>query len=345
MRKAQRDAAAELAGLFVVNLDSVYYDENFNLNTANIPDGLHYNSQGQVRVGNAFASAYQTFYPISGCGEGPSGICPTSENLALNQPATQSSTYGNGLASLAVDGNTVGSSPWTADLQHTTTEAQPWWQVDLGAVSTIEEVKIYNRSDCCAGRLNNFYILLSDDPFDPSKGLDSLLTDTAVRSINFSGAAGLLESINIAGTGRYVRIQHTRTTQLHLAEVEVWGCGATGQGTRFSAAQEENTESVASPMLSLYPNPTRRFTNIEIEHLAQGTQIQYGLFTLTGQRVWSKEGGPHREDRCAGTGQGGVPPQGSGGRMVRGEATDSELKMVNEKWRMNCRGRSISPCV
>ena len=291
VRKAQRDAAAEVSGLFVVNLDSVYYDENFNLNTVNIPDGLHYNSQGQVKVGNAFASAYQTFYPLAGCGEGPSGICPTSENLALNQPASQSSTYGNGLASLAVDGNTVGSSPWTADLQHTTTEAQPWWQVDLGAVSTIEEVKIYNRSDCCAGRLNNFYILLSDDPFDPSKGLDSLLTDPAVRSINFSGAAGLLESINIAGTGRYVRIQHTRETQLHLAEVEVWGCGATGQGTRFFSAQEEDPGQVDFPSLSIFPNPTRRSTTIHVKNLKETDNLSYGLYNMTGQKVWSKEGG------------------------------------------------------
>ncbi|MDT0541112.1 hypothetical protein, partial [Croceitalea sp. P059] len=47
------------------------------------------------------------------------GSCTSTENLALNGTASQSSTYGFGYASYAIDDNTNGTSPWSADLQHT----------------------------------------------------------------------------------------------------------------------------------------------------------------------------------------------------------------------------------
>ena len=72
--------------------------------------------------------------------EVPAGTCSNPENLALGETASQSSTYGIGEASYAVDGNTSGTSPWTADLQHTRNESQPWWEVDLGQLSEIETV-------------------------------------------------------------------------------------------------------------------------------------------------------------------------------------------------------------
>ncbi|MEM6633671.1 MAG: discoidin domain-containing protein, partial [Bacteroidota bacterium] len=98
-------------------------------------------------------------------GEDPcngSSACETPQNLALGRTARQSSTYGNGVAALAVDGNLIGTSPWSADLQHTNNESQPWWEVDLAARSKIDSIRIYNRSDCCEERLKDFYVLVSD---------------------------------------------------------------------------------------------------------------------------------------------------------------------------------------
>ncbi|MEM6632597.1 MAG: PA14 domain-containing protein, partial [Bacteroidota bacterium] len=96
---------------------------------------------------------------IEGCAE---EACETPQNLALGRTARQSSTYGNGVAALAVDGNLIGTSPWSADLQHTNNESQPWWEVDLAARSKIDSIRIYNRSDCCEERLKDFYVLVSD---------------------------------------------------------------------------------------------------------------------------------------------------------------------------------------
>ncbi|MEM6630148.1 MAG: discoidin domain-containing protein [Bacteroidota bacterium] len=291
VRAAQVAVASSTEGVYVVDLNEIYYDNSQQPNSENlVSDNLHYNSLGQVRVGGEFASTYQSFNAIEGCDAG--GLCAVSENIALNKEATQSSTYFQGTASLAVDGNRTGNSATSnpPDLQHTLSEFQPWWQVDLGAISVIEQVKVYNRTNCCQGRLNNFYVLWSDQPFDETKSLDSLLTDPLVSFIRFNGTAGLVETIQIDSTGRYVRIHHTREVILHLAEVEVIGCSSIGQAARFDQAQQELIVESSSPMVNLFPNPADQFTTMSVENVSPNELIDYSLYNLAGQRVWHLTG-------------------------------------------------------
>ncbi|MDT0622970.1 discoidin domain-containing protein, partial [Croceitalea vernalis] len=118
------------------------------------------------------------------------GTCTTTTNLALTGTASQSSTYGFGEASYAIDGNTNGTSPWSADLQHTVSgENESWWQVDLGEENVIEEIVIYNRTDKLQARLNNFYVLISENPFDENASLQNLLDDNAITNQFFAGNA------------------------------------------------------------------------------------------------------------------------------------------------------------
>ncbi|MEM9719190.1 MAG: PQQ-dependent sugar dehydrogenase, partial [Bacteroidota bacterium] len=149
-------------------------------------------------------------------------FCSSPSNLAHNRPTRQSSTYGNGVAALAVDGNLTGTSPWSADLQHTNNEAQPWWEVDLGANSQIDSVNIFNRSDCCQDRLSDFYVLVSDAPMIGD--LNSLLADGDISQTFFSGSAGQIARLGVKTEGRYVRIQLSGSSVFHISEVEVMGC-------------------------------------------------------------------------------------------------------------------------
>ncbi|MDT0541109.1 discoidin domain-containing protein, partial [Croceitalea sp. P059] len=104
-------------------------------------------------------------------------------------------------------------------------ESQPWWQVDLGNLSTIEEIIIYNRTDKLQQRLNNFYVFISATPFDENQSLQDLIDDNNVENQFFSGNAGLQENFNFSNTGRYVRIQLSGTNQtLHMAEIQIIGC-------------------------------------------------------------------------------------------------------------------------
>ena len=157
-------------------------------------------------------------------GSAAPGSCSSPQNLALGGPASQSSTYGFGEANYANDGNTTGTSPWTANLQHTQNEAQPWWELDLGQLSEIESIRIYNRTDGSQVRLKDFYVLVSSSPFSSGATLANHLSNGAITQEFFAGSAGALELIPMEVSGRYVRIQLSGTGILHMAEVEVQGC-------------------------------------------------------------------------------------------------------------------------
>ena len=192
--------------------------------------------------------------------------CNSLTNLALNQAATMSSTYGIGEASLAVDGNTTGTSPWTADLTHSQNEDQPWWQVDLGANSQVEQIKIYNRTDCCFGRLRDFYLLSSSSPISSSATLAELLSDPTISQTFISGSATLENTYSLQVEARYVRIQLSNPGILQLAEVELWGCSSVGSGNRF-ASITEGPEQGNQPELTVYPNPANQVAHIQVSQV------------------------------------------------------------------------------
>lgn len=130
-------------------------------------------------------------------------------NLALGKPASQSSTTHNGNASRAVDGNTDGKFAANS-VTHTASNAQAWWQVDLGAVKNIGEVVLFNRTDCCNDRLSNFEIKVSNDGA------------TWTKVAELAGTAPPQSSYLLNATGRYVRVQLRGTNNLSLAEVQVF---------------------------------------------------------------------------------------------------------------------------
>ena len=176
----------------------------------------------------------------------PGGVCGIPTNIALTQPAMQSSTLGNGFANLAVDGARTGTSPWNGDLQHTEEEEDPWWEVELQSFSQIDQIILFNRSDCCQSRLNDFYIFVSPSPFNPEASLSELLDDPSINQTFFSGVAESSEIIPINATGRYVRIQLSGTGTLHLREVEVIGCeGGTDPCQDAQPVQISPIESIA----------------------------------------------------------------------------------------------------
>jgi hypothetical protein len=153
---------------------------------------------------------------------------PTPLNLALNKPATQSSTYlgsatPGGDAAHAVDGNTSGD--WgMGSVAHTLMDVQGWWQVDLGGGRAIQTIQVWNRTDCCSTRLSDFYVFVSDVPFI-STALSNTLTQPGVSAYYTAGPAGLVKTISVNRTGRFVRVQLASADPgwLSLSEVQVLG--------------------------------------------------------------------------------------------------------------------------
>jgi len=92
-------------------------------------------------------------------------------NIAKGHKATQSSVDWEGVPERAVDGDTTGD--WEhGSVTHTAEEAaNPWWEVDLGAVHKIDRVVVWNRTDYSDWglhlRLANFRLVVLDDKRQP----------------------------------------------------------------------------------------------------------------------------------------------------------------------------------
>jgi hypothetical protein len=168
----------------------------------------------------------------------------TLANLALGKPVSQSSTMGVGAAA-AVDGNTDGNY-WDGSVSQTNSEISPWWQVDLGAAAEVGSVTIWNRTDCCVSRLNDYWIFVSATPFNASDTPAVLQTRAGVWSTHQTTAPDPSGTLAIGARGRYVRIQLSGTNALHMAEVQVFGAWVTDNIAIGNTASQSTTWSPAS---------------------------------------------------------------------------------------------------
>lgn len=89
------------------------------------------------------------------------------DNVALKGKASQSSVDYGGPAELAIDDNPDGDFE-KKSTTHTREEANPWWEVDLGAAQTVDSVVVWNRTDGGVGvRLANFRLIALDAACQP----------------------------------------------------------------------------------------------------------------------------------------------------------------------------------
>ncbi|MEM7257828.1 MAG: discoidin domain-containing protein, partial [Pseudomonadota bacterium] len=165
-------------------------------------------------------------------------------NLAIGATATQSSTYQNASAARAIDGNLNGSVA-NASVAITDLDAQAWWELDLGRVVEIDSIRLWNRTDCCAERLSDVHVLVSEAPFSSPVLADTQNQD-GVSDYPISGAASQQTDVAVGRFGRYVRVQLEGTNHLQLAEVQVFGQRLTGisnlalQGSASQSSQFGN---------------------------------------------------------------------------------------------------------
>ncbi len=100
---------------------------------------------------------------------------------------------------------------------HTDCVANPWWQVDLGAVTPVARVVVWNRCDM-ADRAARLSVLASDD----GTAWRTVYTHDGTVFYGAKNGPPLTASLEGVAT-RYIRVQVPDTTYLHLDEVEVFG--------------------------------------------------------------------------------------------------------------------------
>lgn len=113
-----------------------------------------------------------------------------------------------------MDGNTDRSF-FNGSVTHTSTDANAWWRVDLGASAAVSSIVVWNRTDCCVSHLSDDWVFVSDTPF--------LATDTPATA-----------------QGRYVRVHLSGTNNLNLAEVQVFGIGGAPAPTNLALGKSAN---------------------------------------------------------------------------------------------------------
>jgi uncharacterized repeat protein (TIGR01451 family) len=149
-------------------------------------------------------------------------------DLALGKPAAESSTlpgYPTAGPSAAVDGNPNGNF-FAGSVSSTNLDNNAWWQADLGASATVGSVVIWNRTDCCGTRLNDYWVFVSDTPFGAGDTPATLQGRAGTFSMHETTAPDPFTVIAAGAQGRYVRVQLTGAGYLSLAEVQVFGTGA-----------------------------------------------------------------------------------------------------------------------
>lgn len=146
----------------------------------------------------------------------PQAACEQFSNLSLGKTTQQSSLYTPFGPDRANDGIPNNYS-------HTLNEANAWWEIDLGSVQNIDHINLANRTNCCQDRLNDYHVLISDEPFS-SQNLTATLNQTGVSDFHDPGYTEGTRRIPVSRTGRYVRVQLSGSNYLQLAEVEIMGC-------------------------------------------------------------------------------------------------------------------------
>lgn len=153
--------------------------------------------------------------------------CPLNDiNLALAGTATLSSTYPGGDASKAIDGNT--NSNWfEGSVAHSGGSTNTdWLTIDLGSSQLIDEIHIWNRTDCCSDRLSNAYVMVSNMPFPTNTNISQSLSNSTF-TFQLENTSGLTQIIISAGTtGRYIRLQMAGNISgryINIGELQVFG--------------------------------------------------------------------------------------------------------------------------
>ncbi len=143
-------------------------------------------------------------------------------NVALGKPATQKSLAWDGAPSRAVDGNTDGNYGAGTTTHTAEPSDEAWWQVDLQDSHAIDQIEIWNRTDCCSQRLSDYWVMVSETPITAAS-LDEARSTPGVTAIHQPGQAGRPTRIDLDDLpGRYVRVQlASHSNPLSLSEVKV----------------------------------------------------------------------------------------------------------------------------
>ncbi|WP_020186531.1 putative Ig domain-containing protein [Methylopila sp. 73B] len=213
------------------------------------------------------------FIPIPLSQLGGSSAPLSTANLARGKVATQSSVQSGGTPDRAVDG--VVNGQWSAgSVTLTPTQANPWWQVDLGGRAALDYVRLWRRTDCCEARTKNLYVFVSvEDP--TGRSFAELMADPAVVKRYVSADVTITNFIDvpIGAIGRFVRVQGAAASALQLAEAQAFGVFTNKPPTLTVPAAQSSPAGAAAALAVKATDPEGDAITFSASGLPDGLSI------------------------------------------------------------------------
>jgi hypothetical protein len=143
------------------------------------------------------------------CGASNNSAC-TATSSSLEASLTKfAATFGN-------DGKI--STVANTDFVHTSTEANPWWRVDMSTSKSVVGGKLVHRQDCCQSRMDGFKIWIGNSSTYNGAGNVNCYTHTGTS--HTTSPYVTLFSCN--GNGQYVFLHLSKTEAMNFDELEVY---------------------------------------------------------------------------------------------------------------------------
>ena len=220
-----------------------------------------------------------------------SAVVTLLPDLAAGKAATQSSA-GYAPASYAVDGNTDGNFN-DHSVSHSGYDANAWWQVDLGASTSIGAITIWNRTDGAQARLNDYWVFVSNTPFAAADKPATLSQRAATWSSHQTTMPSPFVTINAGVQGRYARVQLTGTNYLHMAEVQVM---STCSDLAAGKAATQSSAGYAPASYAVDGNTDGNFNDHSVTHTSYDAnawwQVDLGASaSISAIDIWNRTDG------------------------------------------------------
>ena len=188
----------------------------------------------------------------------------------LRQEDVRRAGLGDGGAAVIAQDDAIGACDGIKDGTwgfHTDRQDDPWWQIDLGKITSLERIAIYNRCDF-ADRASRLVILLSDD----AETFRQVYRHDGKVFFGHTDGKPLIVEFGDA-TARYVRLQLPGRDYFHLDEVEIYARGVEGN----IALGKSATQSSTSEWSKRHP---RRTTYDSAEIVGRGLKLADNLAHL-----------------------------------------------------------------
>lgn len=182
-------------------------------------------------------------------------------NIGVGRKAYQSSTFNNREAHYAVNDETDGDG--IKRISCTQQDGQSWLEIDLGLLTIIDNIKLWNRTDSPAdpvlpqdlysSRLFPCWVMIGSDPFSKECNSFSLRDNLkkATCKVKFVDDKRVSSWRCPAKTyGRYVRVQLEGYNSLSIAELQIFGYYGLVKGVgrvSYAVAGRDVTVAVVRP--------------------------------------------------------------------------------------------------